>query len=225
MESSKNKIDRRQRLFVLIAITAALVSLNGAPPASASESNFISALYNVLTYAQKELGHDFATDGCPRCEVRVVLPQTLEQYVDPVASGFTGRTLQQIRDLIEENESRALVVTNIVDRRGGGEKTVNLAFLPVATGSFPGFGDANGVLISDNTVPGCGFRSFGQKGSQHFCASCAIGLCCGACKCNACGGDLTAARQGLGLPGPLDDLFDGSTDFEDYELDVDLVDD
>lgn len=189
---------------------------------STTDPNFTSALYNILSYARQELGHNFSADGCEGCEVRVIRPQMIERYLNLQESGFEGEIRQQIEKAIRENKVRALVMTNLKDHRNGGAIT-NLVFLPVQEGALPGFDDVNGVLLSNAVAAGCGFRSFGQRGTKHWCAVCAVGLCCGACKCTACGGDLTSAMQSLDLPKPLARLFDGPVALDAYQLDTNLV--
>lgn len=185
-------------------------------------ATFQSALLNVLTYAHDEIGHEFRGTTATDYDIRVVTPDLIGRYVNISDGGFTGETLRLIEATIADNTGRALVVASL-RARGSATPSTNVVFLPVLRGSLPGFPDANAVVLSNKPTAGCSFRSFGQYGSQQWCAYCAVGFCCGTCRCRQCGGDITSATQGLDLPPDILSLFTGPGDLASYKIDDNLI--
>ena len=203
-----------RKIALALVLFLLIVGCRTSTPSSRPASNFHSALLTVLRYAHDEGGQDFAS--CPRCEVRVIAAQSIEQYVKLDDSGFQGELRQRVESAIRENRGRAVVLANLKDGR-------NIVLLHLPQGTVPGSSDATGVLVSNGIARSCGLRTFGTTGSAHFCADCIWGFCCGTCRCTQCFGDITSATQGLDLPEPIMRLFNGPRELDAYALDTNLV--
>jgi hypothetical protein len=222
---STSHTTNRRWLAVLVFISGALFGLSGCRTLPSSQDagspSLSSALFNALVYAHDELGQEFFA-ASTRIEVRVVLPQSIGKFVDPSKWELEGEMLRQVREVVEENENRALVVSILDDSQASGS-TSQVVFLSMAGRDIPGFEDTNGVLISGR-ARFCSIRAFGMKGSKPWCGVCAVGICCGSCKCSDCGGDISSAWGGRDLPKEVVRLLEVAKPLDSYQLDVNLVD-
>ena len=75
--------------FAALAILVAMVNACCHSTQPKRAPNFHASLTTVLVYAQEELGYNFATDRCERCEVRVIKPRSIQKFVDLDKTGFS----------------------------------------------------------------------------------------------------------------------------------------
>jgi hypothetical protein len=175
-----------------------------------------SSLFAVLSYAHDEIGVPLSAEAA-RIEVQVILSGSIGKFIDLRNSAFDRDLLNQVEKVVTTNTGRALLVT--IWQNG---TSTSLAYLPMADVS--GFEDASGVFLSSapKATAGCGLRAFGMKGSKPWCGVCAVGFCCGACRCQDCGGDLTSALGGLDLPSEVLELINDERPLDSFPLDTNL---
>lgn len=196
---------------------------DGVADRDTAKSRFIPAYFNLLSYAKQELQVDLSEKNCAGCGVRVIEARDVEKYVDIGRIGYSREKTKAVQQTINSNRGRAVVLTDVPIRKTG--KIQNLVFLSMDKAQFSSCPDSTNAAILMNAPQAalaCGLRTFGLKGSGPHCGVCAIGLCCGACKCRSCN-VFGVERTGLDLPDRFDKLLDRSGSLSDIPLNVNLL--
>jgi hypothetical protein len=203
--------------------TSAPFKDDGVANRDISQAGFIPAYFNLLSYAKHELQVDLSEKNCTDCSVRVIEARDVVKYVDINRVGYSGEKIRAVQRAIIANKGRAVVLTDVPIPKTG--KIQNLVFLPMDKAQFSSCPDSTNAAILVNTPQtalACGLRTFGLKGSGPHCGVCAIGLCCGACKCKSCN-VFAVERVDLDLPDRFDKLLDRSVALIDIPLNIDLL--
>ena len=218
----KNAILLLLILFAVVSIAAAGTTFSPSKDNNTlKRAEFVSAYFNLMSFAKSEMKVDFSADSCFRCGVLVIEARDVPKFVDLDRTGFDGEELKAVQRVIATNRRRAVVLENVPDART--QEIKNLVFLPMDKKRFVRCPEAtNGAFLANAPQAGCGIRTFGFKGTGTHCGVCAIGFCCGTCVCKSCK-SFTIERPGLDLPDRFNRLFDTSGKLADFPVNVNLV--